>query len=167
MVDAYNLAAVTVVSSIEDNLPNVMLESLSCGTPVVGFKVGGLKDNIIDNFNGQLVTTGDTHLLAEAIENIINGPNLSKNCRNFAKENFSFKSHSLKLSEVYRSLIANKKESSLSTISIPEHFDELDSTYKYLMKKVIRNENRWVKFLKSPTKNKLKIILKKLLKIQI
>ena len=41
MVDAYNLAAVTVVSSIEDNLPNVMLESLSCGTPVVGFEVGG------------------------------------------------------------------------------------------------------------------------------
>ena len=165
MVDAYNLAAVTVVSSIEDNLPNVMLESLSCGTPVVGFKVGGLKDNIIDSFNGQLVTTGDTHLLAEAIENIINGPNLSKNCRNFAKENFSFKSHSLKLAEVYRSLIDNKKESSLSTINIPEHFDELDSTYKYLMKKVIRNENKWVKFLKSPTKNKLKIILKKFIKI--
>ena len=135
------------------------------GTPVVGFEVGGLKDNIIDNFNGQLVTTGDTHLLAEAIENIINGPSLSKNCRNFAKENFSFKSHSLKLSQVYRSLIADKKESSLSTISIPEHFDELDSTYKYLMKKVIRNENKWVKFLKSPTKNKLKIILKKLIKI--
>jgi len=165
MVDAYNLAAVTVVSSIEDNLPNVMLESLSCGTPVVGFKVGGLKDNIVDNFNGQLVTTGDTHLLAEAIEIIINGPNLSKNCRNFAEENFSFKAHSLKLSEVYRSLIANKKESSLSTVSIPEHFEELDSSYKYLMKKVIRNENKWVKFLKSPTKNKLKIILKKLIKI--
>ena len=87
MVDAYNLADVTVVSSIEDNLPNVMLESLSCGTPVVGFKVGGLKDFIIDNYNGQLVTTSDIRLLAEAIENIINGPNLSKNCRDFAIEN--------------------------------------------------------------------------------
>jgi glycosyltransferase involved in cell wall biosynthesis len=165
MVDAYNLANVTVVSSIEDNLPNVMLESLSCGTPVVGFKVGGLKDNIIDNFNGQLVTTGDTHLLAEAIENIINGPSLSKNCRNFALDNFSFKSHSLKLSEVYRSLIANKKESNLSTATIPEHFDELDSTYKYLMRKVKRNENKWIKFLKSSLKNKLQTIFKKLLKI--
>jgi hypothetical protein len=142
-----------------------MLESLSCGTPVVGFKVGGLKDNIIDNFNGQLVTTGDTHLLAEAIENIINGPSLSKNCRNFALDNFSFKSHSLKLSEVYRSLIANKKESNLSTATIPEHFDELDSTYKYLMRKVKRNENKWIKFLKSSLKNKLQTIFKKLLKI--
>lgn len=165
MVDAYNLANVTVVSSIEDNLPNVMLESLSCGTPVVGFKVGGLKDNIIDNFNGQLVTTGDTHLLAEAIENIINGTSLSKNCRNFALDNFSFKSHSLKLSEVYRSLIANRKESSLSTMNIPEHFDELVPTYEYLMRKVKRNENKWIKFLKSPIKRKLKTILKKILSI--
>jgi len=167
MVDAYNLAAVTVVSSIEDNLPNVMLESLSCGTPVVGFKVGGLKDNIIDNFNGQLVTTGDAHLLAEAIENIIEGPNLSKNCRNFAKENFSFKSHSLKLSEVYESLLFNKNETNLSSVNTPKHFDELDSTYKYLMKKVIRNENKWIKFLKSPIKYKLKTMLNKLLKIKI
>jgi len=162
MVDAYNLADVTVVSSIEDNLPNVMLESLSCGTPVVGFKVGGLKDNIIDNFNGQLVTTGDTHLLAEAIENIINGPNLSKNCRDFALENFSFKKHSLALSKLYRSLITNNKESSLDSVTVPQHFAELDSTYKHLMKKVIRNENKWIKFLKSPLKIKLKIIFKKL-----
>ena len=162
MVDAYNLADVTVVSSIEDNLPNVMLESLSCGTPVVGFKVGGLKDNIIDNFNGQLVTTGDTHLLAEAIENIINGPNLSKNCRRFATENFSFKKHSLALSKLYRSLITNNKELSIANVTVPQHFEELDSTYKYLMKKVTRNENKWIKFLKSPIKNKLKIIFKKL-----
>ena len=162
MVDAYNLADVTVVSSIEDNLPNVMLESLSCGTPVVGFKVGGLKDNIIDNFNGQLVTTGDTHLLAEAIENIINGPNLSKNCRRFATENFSFKKHSLALSKLYQSLITNNKESSITNVTVPQHFEELDSTYKYLMKKVTRNENKWIKFLKTPIKNKLKIIFKKL-----
>ena len=41
---------------------------------------------------------------------------------------------------------------------------KLFSTNKYLIKKVYRNENRWIKFLKSSYKNKLKIINKKLIK---
>ena len=42
VIEAYRVADITILSSVEDNLPNIMLESLSCGTPVVGFKVGGL-----------------------------------------------------------------------------------------------------------------------------
>lgn len=41
---------------------------------------------------------------------------------------------------------------------------KLLSTNKYLMKKVHGNENRWIRFLKSSYKNKLKIINKKLFK---
>jgi hypothetical protein len=41
---------------------------------------------------------------------------------------------------------------------------KLLSTNKYLMKKVHGNENRWIRFLKSSYKDKLKIINKKLFK---
>ena len=41
---------------------------------------------------------------------------------------------------------------------------KLKSTNNYLMKKVHRNENKWIRFIKAPLSNKLKIINKKLLR---
>ncbi|MGC3979004.1 MAG: glycosyltransferase [Paludibacteraceae bacterium] len=42
----YSAANVFIIPSIIDNLPNTVIESLLCGTPVVGFPVGGLTDII-------------------------------------------------------------------------------------------------------------------------
>lgn len=48
----YSAADAFILPSLEDNLPNTLLESLMCGTPVLGFSVGGLKETIINGFNG-------------------------------------------------------------------------------------------------------------------
>lgn len=48
----YSAADIFVIPSIEDNLPNTMIESLACGTPIVGFNIGGIPDVVIDGFNG-------------------------------------------------------------------------------------------------------------------
>lgn len=50
----YNAADVFVIPTLEDNLPNVVLESLSCGTPVIGFKVGGITDMVKPGSNGKI-----------------------------------------------------------------------------------------------------------------
>ncbi|RZK21654.1 MAG: glycosyltransferase [Pedobacter sp.] len=50
----YSAADIYLLPSIEDNFPNVMLESLASGTPVVGFNIGGLKDLIVNGRNGFL-----------------------------------------------------------------------------------------------------------------
>ena len=52
MAEVYAAADVFVMPSREDNLPNVMLESLACGTPVICFPVGGMIDVIEDGING-------------------------------------------------------------------------------------------------------------------
>ena len=57
MAKLYSAADVTAIPSFQDNLPNTMLESLACGTPVVGFDVGGLPD---------LVKEGETGFLARS-----------------------------------------------------------------------------------------------------
>lgn len=58
-----------ITPSRDENLPYVMIESLCCGTPVIGFPVGGIKENIIDYENGLLAEEVNSRSLANAIEN--------------------------------------------------------------------------------------------------
>lgn len=70
MALVYGMADVFVIASIQDNLPNTVLEALSCGTPVVGFDTGGVGDLVVDGMNGRLVPLRDTSAMAEAIREI-------------------------------------------------------------------------------------------------
>lgn len=64
----YNAADVFVASSLADNLPTTVLESLSCGTPVVGFNVGGIPDMIQHQSNGYLAKYKDASDIAQGIK---------------------------------------------------------------------------------------------------
>lgn len=64
---AYSAADVFVVPSVADNQPTTVQESLSCGTPVVGFKVGGIPDMIKHKENGYLAEYKDAEDIAEGI----------------------------------------------------------------------------------------------------
>jgi glycosyltransferase involved in cell wall biosynthesis len=48
----YSAADVFVAPSIQDNLPNVVMEALACGTPTVAFDLGGMPDLIDHRQNG-------------------------------------------------------------------------------------------------------------------
>jgi glycosyltransferase involved in cell wall biosynthesis len=63
----YAAADVLVAPFIEDNLPNVVLEALACGTPVVAFAAGGIPDAVEHQRNGVLVPVGDADALADGI----------------------------------------------------------------------------------------------------
>lgn len=69
---AYNAASVTIIPSIEDNLPNVALESLFCGCPVVGFKSGGLPEIVTNNKTGYIADEFSPQSLFRAISKSIN-----------------------------------------------------------------------------------------------
>jgi glycosyltransferase involved in cell wall biosynthesis len=63
----YNAADVFVTPSLADNLPTTILESLSCGTPVVGFNTGGIPEMIEHRSNGYIARYKDAYDLAEGI----------------------------------------------------------------------------------------------------
>lgn len=63
----YSAADLFVIPSIEDNLPNTILESLMCGTPVIGFDVGGVSEMISDGKNGLLCKNVSGSSLANSI----------------------------------------------------------------------------------------------------
>ncbi|MFT6685017.1 MAG: glycosyltransferase involved in cell wall biosynthesis [Bacteroidia bacterium] len=72
MAEIYAAADVFVMPSREDNLPNTMLESLCCGTPMITFSNGGMKDEVVTGENGVLIDIIESNKLMEAIENVIN-----------------------------------------------------------------------------------------------
>ncbi len=78
----YSAADVMVVPSLQENLSNTIMESLSCATPVIGFDVGGNKDMIEHQQNGYLAKPFDTDDLAYGIKWIIEHENYQQLCDN-------------------------------------------------------------------------------------
>ncbi|HVO72424.1 MAG TPA: glycosyltransferase, partial [Ignavibacteriaceae bacterium] len=54
IAECYNASDIFLAPSLEDNLPNTVLESLSCGIPVVAFKIGGIPEMVDHLKNGYL-----------------------------------------------------------------------------------------------------------------
>lgn len=71
MALAYAAADLFVLPSLMDNLPNTMLESLMCGTPVVGFKIGGIPDVVVHGQNGYLCDDVSPASLAAGIVQVL------------------------------------------------------------------------------------------------
>ena len=66
MVKLYSATDIFILPSLEDNLPNTMIESLACKTPVIGFETGGIPE-VINESNGRIVEYKNSFKLAEAI----------------------------------------------------------------------------------------------------
>ena len=84
IAEYYSCADVFVIPSREENLGNTILESLSCGTPVIGFATGGLLDHIVNGISGYLVDDMSAESLSKAILKFIN--NLETFDRNFIRK---------------------------------------------------------------------------------
>jgi glycosyltransferase involved in cell wall biosynthesis len=87
-------ATVLVFPAIwDDPFPQVPLEAMASGTPVVAFAVGGLREMIIDGETGFLVSPGDINHLAEKVELLLKDPllldNMSRKARQHVIENYS------------------------------------------------------------------------------
>ena len=73
LCQAYSAADVVVVPSIEDNQPQVGLEAMACGTPVIAFDACGLPEYVIDGKTGWLCPVADSDALADKIAISFNG----------------------------------------------------------------------------------------------
>ena len=104
----YSAADIFVLPSLEDNLPNTMLEAMSCGTPVVAFDVGGIPDAVKSGKTGQLVPLGDVREMGKAILSLISNPEkrivMGKISRRMAEEKYSLKIQANRYLDLYEEL---------------------------------------------------------------
>ncbi len=63
----YSAASVFVIPSLEENLPNTIMEAMACGTPCVGFEVGGIPEMIDHQHNGYLASYKSSEDLANGL----------------------------------------------------------------------------------------------------
>ena len=104
----YSASDILVLPTLAENLPNTILESMASGTPVVGFKTGGLLDAITHLENGYLANHGDSIDLAFGINAILSDQKFYNSCRNNAirqiVENFSLDLEISRFVELYKSI---------------------------------------------------------------
>lgn len=101
----YSLTDAFVIPSREDNLPNVMLEAMACGTPVLSFNIGGMAETIEDGFNGLKASGINASSLKEIIEKfiLIKAQFDANAIREFVVQNFSYNCISQKYIDFYKS----------------------------------------------------------------
>lgn len=67
IVDIYNAADVFVLPSLSENLPNTIMEAMACGVPSVGFRIGGIPEEIDHQQNGYVADYCSSEDLARGI----------------------------------------------------------------------------------------------------
>lgn len=105
----YSAADVFVIPSLQDNLPNTVLEAMACGTPVVGFAVGGIPEMVRHGSTGLLVPPADVAALRRTInEMLLNRSRLeemSHMARRVAVSEYSLDRQARRYNDLYQSLL--------------------------------------------------------------
>jgi glycosyltransferase involved in cell wall biosynthesis len=88
-----NQLRLLVLPSYTEGLPNIMLEAMACGTPVLATPVGAIPDVIIDGKTGFIMENNSPECIAENVVRALNSPDLERIAeegRRFVEENFTF-----------------------------------------------------------------------------
>ena len=109
---AYSAADVFVIPSLQESFGQTVIESLACGTPVVGFASGGIPDMVRPGQTGWLAPTGDVAALRRAIVTALNDSEgrarMAGECRRVAVEEYSLDVQASQYIRLYESLRAGR-----------------------------------------------------------
>ena len=111
IVDVYNSVDLFVLPSLSENLPNTIMEAMACGVPCVGFRVGGIPEEIDHKKNGYVAEYRNAEDLARGISWILNEADyraLSENAIHKVTHNYSQQSVAMKYLDVYHQAMAFK-----------------------------------------------------------
>jgi glycosyltransferase involved in cell wall biosynthesis len=102
---AYGAADAVVLASSREGLPNVLLEAMACGTPVVATAVSGTPEIIEMPLAGRLVAARTPHALATAIREVLDDPSPRATVRAHAAR-FSWSATTARQLDLFRSILS-------------------------------------------------------------
>jgi len=106
--DFYAAADVLVHMSSREGMPNVVLEAMACGTPVVAGAVGGIPEIISPPFHGRLLASRTPQALAEAVNELLRFPSDRSALRRRAEE-FTWETSTQRQAEQFSRILSNRR----------------------------------------------------------
>ncbi len=110
----YSAADLFVLPTLADNLPNGVIESMACGTPVVSFNVGGVPDAVRHMDTGYLAVPGDAADLAHGIQVLLEDPQrlrqMQGTCRKVVECEYTLELQAKRFLELYQNLLAQPQQ---------------------------------------------------------
>jgi len=123
----YSMADVFIIPSLEDNLPNVVIEAMACGIPVAGFDIGGIPDMITHKVDGYIAREINPESLAEGIRWCLNADaNLIKETViKKVQEKFGLNKQAENYKKLYLNLLQGKSQSVNKKVNLIKTNDPL------------------------------------------
>ncbi len=114
MAPYYRAADVFALASEFDNSPNVVLEAMACGLPVVATDVGGVAEYVDVDRGGSLIPRGDAPAMANALSEWLADSDRRRAASAFNRqlvlERFSWRASAERLLEVYRDVLDRRRD---------------------------------------------------------
>ena len=131
---------VLLFTSREDNCPNMILEAMACGLPVVAFEVGGVPELVEHNKSGLLAKPFDVSSLCEHLKTILRNAELrqamGRTALTAVTTSFTLDAQARLYRDLYTRLITGKSEMPVSTTLIPDaNVDSVDLALNAVEKK--------------------------------
>jgi len=105
MAQLYSTADLYLLPSRADNLPNTLIEAITCGTPCVSTQVGGIPEIITDGLNGALAVTPTADALATALRCVAETPFDRDAIRSDAAQRFDAQLTASRYAELYDDIL--------------------------------------------------------------
>ena len=127
----YSASDVFVAPSLADNLPNTVLESIACGTPVIAFSVGGIPEMVRPGITGYLANPADSAGLRSAMVALLSDDDkrleMSAHCRQVALADYDLQIQARRYLKIYEEMLNGNRSTPRRDVKASE---ELSTAHK-------------------------------------